>query len=306
MKLFALAALLLCAGSSAQAAGVREIQLAADAKGRVLSAMVWSPCARPPNDLSFANAPPVRGVRDCPVQGAKLPLILVSHGLGGNAFSHHDTAEALADGGFIVAALNHPLPDSWMERPASIKRLLDDMIRASAYRDKIDAGRIGFFGFSRGAYTGLVLAGATAEFPPSIRDEAARLGQDRALPPRLRNPEPRIKAFAIADPLGFFSDQASVEKVTAPIQLWSSEQGGQGVTPKDVAAIAAHLAARADYHPVPNSTHLSFIFPCPADVAKRAGAVCVDPPGFDRAAFHRQFDAAVLAFFRKSLPPPRP
>jgi predicted dienelactone hydrolase len=29
--------------------------------------------------------------------------------------------------------------------------------------------------------------------------------------------------------------------------------------------------------------------------------ICTDPPGFDRAAFHKDFDARVLAFFRKTL-----
>jgi hypothetical protein len=30
--------------------------------------------------------------------------------------------------------------------------------------------------------------------------------------------------------------------------------------------------------------------------------ICVDAPGFDRVAFHKDFDATVLAFFRKHLP----
>lgn len=267
-----------------------------------MTAVIWSPCAQPPKEISFAAAPPMQGVRDCPVEGKKLPLILVSHGLGGNAFSHHDTAEILADNGFIVAALNHPVPDSWTQRPASIRRLLDHMIQASPYRDKIDTNRVGFFGFSRGGYTGLVLAGATAEFPLSIRAEAASLGQDRDMPARLNDPEARIKVFVIADPFSFFPDRASLEKVTTPVQVWSSEQGGQGVTPKAEAAIAADLPVKPDYHPVPNSTHLSFIFPCPPAVAKVAGDVCVDPAGFDRAVFHKEFDAQILAFFRKKLP----
>jgi predicted dienelactone hydrolase len=89
--------------------------------------------------------------------------------------------------------------------------------------------------------------------------------------------------------------------VKAPIQLWSSQLGGQGVTPKDVAAIAANLPTRPEFHPVPNSTHLSFIFPCSRAIAKVAGDVCVDPLGFDRAAFHKQFDEQVVAFFNKHL-----
>ena len=29
--------------------------------------------------------------------------------------------------------------------------------------------------------------------------------------------------------------------------------------------------------------------------------ICADPPGFDRAAFHKQFDAEIVAFFQKTL-----
>jgi len=42
------------------------------------------------------------------VTGAKLPLVVSSHGRGGWFGLHHDTAEALADAGFVVAAINHP------------------------------------------------------------------------------------------------------------------------------------------------------------------------------------------------------
>jgi len=36
-------------------------------------------------------------------------------------------------------------------------------------------------------------------------------------------------------------------------------------------------------------------------MAKSAPDICADDPGFDRAAFHRDFNAQVLAFFRRQL-----
>jgi predicted dienelactone hydrolase len=49
----------------------------------------------------------------------------------------------------------------FIERPNDIKRLIDFMIGASPAASNIDPGRSGFFGFSRGGYTGLVLVGKT-------------------------------------------------------------------------------------------------------------------------------------------------
>jgi predicted dienelactone hydrolase len=33
--------------------------------------------------------------------------------------------------------------------------------------------------------------------------------------------------------------------------------------------------------------------------------ICADPEGFDRAAFHARFNAGMIAFFRRTLPPAR-
>jgi predicted dienelactone hydrolase len=57
---------------------------------------------------------------------------------------------------------------------------------------------------------------------------------------------------------------------------------------------------------VPNSGHVAFLFICLPAVAKAEPELCTDAPAFDRAAFHKQFNADVLAFFRTHLlPEPR-
>jgi predicted dienelactone hydrolase len=84
-----------------------------------------------------------------------------------------------------------------------------------------------------------------------------------------------------------------------PVQLWASERGGP---PDRVAAVEKSLPAQHEYHVVPNSGHLAFMI-CPPALAKKRPELCTDPPGFDRVAFHKQFDADVLAFFRAQLGP---
>src|SRR5215510_2632066 len=39
--------------------------------------------------------------------GDRLPLVLISHGVGGSLASHYDTVLALAQAGFVVAAVTH-------------------------------------------------------------------------------------------------------------------------------------------------------------------------------------------------------
>jgi len=52
---------------------------------------------------------------------------------------------------------------------------------------------------------------------------------------------------------------------------------------------------------VPNAQHFSFLPLCPDDMARRARELCIDPPEFDREAFHKAFNIQVLEFFRKAL-----
>ena len=54
-------------------------------------------------------------------------------------------------------------------------------------------------------------------------------------------------------------------------------------------------------HRVPSADHFAFIAPCSTALAERVPEICQVPPEFDRSAFHRDFNAAVVAFFRKQL-----
>ncbi|MEM5403735.1 dienelactone hydrolase [Paraburkholderia unamae] len=301
----------------AHAAGFKRLDIPADANGPALNAMVWTPCAEPAENVPFGPYI-LHGRRDCPTVGDKLPLIVISHGHTGSFLGHHDLAEVLADAGFVVAAINHP-GDSFadpgrsgdlsvfVERPTDIKRLIDYMLGAAPDAVKIDPQRIGFFGFSRGGYTGLVLAGGAPDFKhadvpcpdprPPVCDEIAR-GE---LPTQPLPVDARIRAFVLADPLNEFPAASDLKNVTAPMQVWASQYGGDGVLPHNAPALANTLPRKPDYHYVPNSAHFAFLAPCPAGMKKSVPEICVDERGFDRVAFHKQFDASVLAFFEANL-----
>ena len=301
--------------TSALAAGIQALKVPADGPLPALAGAVWYPCAIAPTAMKLGPFP-VSAVKDCPVAGMKLPLIVISHGRTGSFLGHRDTAQALADAGFVVAAISHPgdnAQDSsrsndlsaFVERPADIKRVVDYLLGASSLSSVIDPDRIGLFGFSRGGYTGLVVVGAEPRFGAAI---GLCAGQTSTICEEVRQGrfEPlvhdgRIKAAVIADPLSTFFTKTSFDDVRIPIQLWRSERGGDGVTPDSVAAVAGELPVTPDFRTVPNAQHFSFLPPCPDHMALRAPELCTDPSDFDREAFHKEFNAQVLDFFRQAL-----
>lgn len=311
---FFLAATFCLTAIFARAAGFRLLEIPADHDGPALKGAIWYPCTQPLNDVRVG--PFIISVaKDCPIMGSKHPLVVISHGWGGSYVGHHDIAETLADAGFIVAAINHgdnatsPRRNGdlsvLIERPTDVRRVIDFMLDAWFDAPEVDAQHIGFFGFSRGGYTGLVAAGANPVFVDTEKlcnnsdDPACKQahgGEQLTLAH-----DPRIKAAVIADPLSDVFTDESLRNVKVPVQLWRSEQGGDGVTPESIAAIARDLRTAVEFHTVPNSQHFAFLPPCPTEVAKQANEICSDPPGFDRVAFHKEFNAKVLAFLRKNL-----
>ncbi|SHJ28155.1 Predicted dienelactone hydrolase [Bradyrhizobium lablabi] len=319
-KYFAYALLLCCLASPAEAAG---IQLLDSDPG--LAGAIWYPCAGEPKDVPLGKlaVPPddiwLTGAKDCPVTGAKLPLVIFSHGRGGWFVANHDTAEALADAGFVVAAINHPGDNGndssqrdkmsvWASRPADMVRLLDFMLHDWKDKVVIDPARIGFFGFSLGGYTGLVLVGAHADFrrfalicketDKTENCERARSGDVPPSPPH----DPRIRAAVLADAaMNFAFTPEALSGIQVPLQIWRSELGGNGVDARFTALTASQLPGQPEIHTIP-AGHYAFLAPCSPLLATRIPRICTDvPAGFDRAAFHHDFDASVVRFFREHL-----
>lgn len=309
--------LLCCLTLPAEGAGLQLLE----APG--LAGAIWYPCTAEPQSVplgrlavGFMNT--LRGTRNCTVTGARLPLIVFSHGRGGWFGGHADTAEALADAGFVVAAINHPGDNGndrsqsealsiWASRPADMVRLLDFMLKDWKDRAAIDPTRVGLFGYSKGGYTGLVLAGANTDFERAklyCTDNSQFCERLRSgdVPQNLAH-DNRIKAAVVADaaPTVAFT-KSTLAPIHIPLQVWRSELGARdrGVDAEGLTRVADSLPGHPEIHVVP-AGHFAFLPPCSPQFAANLPRFCTDPAGFDRAAFHREFNGSVVHFFREHL-----
>jgi predicted dienelactone hydrolase len=267
-----------------------------------------------------------------PVKGDALPLIVISHGTGGSAAGHYDTALALADAGFVVVAMSHTGDNyrdraysfsvrNFTDRPRHVSRVIDFMLNDWVGHDHIDPGRIGIFGHSAGAATALIAIGGNPDFYLAMlfcRDHPDDWGcvQARAKNDRTegnsagtRSPDwphdPRIKAASIAAPaLGPTFTKVGLETVSAPVQLWRAEDDRITPNPWYGDIVRDALPKPPEDHLVPLAGHFDFLAPCSEALAKVASAICESAPGFDRAAFHQDMNKAVIAFFKAQLASP--
>jgi predicted dienelactone hydrolase len=315
-RTFWAAAIALCGlASQAYSAGIQLLDSSPNLAGAIWYPCVGEPKVFPLGDLAVGPETTLTGVKDCPATGAKLPLVVFSHGRGGWFGANRDTAEALADAGFVVAAINHPGDNGndlsrrddlseFGSRPVDMVALLDFMLHDWKDKAAIDPARIGFFGFSKGGYTGLVLIGVTpdfarlAQFCKAKEGVCEQLHNGEAAP----NPphDPRIQAAVIADVPSETFTQDNLAAIKIPLQYWRSGLGGGGVGPPGTVRVAESLPGKPDIHVVP-AGHFAFLAPCSPELATAIPRICTDPPGFDRAAFHRDFNASVIGFFRAHL-----
>ncbi len=251
------------------------------------------------------------------------PLVVISHGNGGSFGSHIDTALALARAGYVAAALTHT-GDNYRDqsravnmanRPRQLKLLTDYMLTGWPQHAAIDPARIGAFGFSSGGFTVLVDAGGEPDLAkvrqhcadhPAYYDCAlvARFpgALDRLVATQVWTHDARLKAVVVAAPaLGFTFGRPGLAGVTLPLQLWRAEFDRVLPQPDYAEAVDQDLPVAPDYRLVANADHFDFLAPCSDALRKAAPAICVSRPGFDREAFHADFDKAVVAFFDANL-----
>jgi len=310
------------AATGVHAAGFQH-GFAADPNGKPLEIGIWYPSRATPRSMSIG--PTTMSVAfNSPVEGRALPLVVMSHGTGGSFLEHYDTAIALADAGYVVAAVTHA-GDNYadqsrsvfiMDRPKQMSRVIDHMLSNWAGSATLDSARIGMFGFSAGGFTTLASIGGLADFSkvaPMCREHPedfacqmiAKVTQAGITPPDASPAhDQRIKAAVVAAPaLGFTFSPDGLKNVKIPVQLWRAEDDVVLPYPRYAEAVRLALPEVPDYHVVHKAGHFDFLAPCSVALANIAPVICISAPGFDRVAFHQTFNTSVIDFFGKNLKP---
>jgi predicted dienelactone hydrolase len=294
-----------------------------DPAGPPVEVSVWYPTDAAPRaqPLGLFTA---EVATDSRVTSGRHPLVVISHGNGGDDMSHIDTALALARAGYIAAALTHtgdnPHDHSRAidvaNRPRQLKLLVDYMLSDWGQHTAVDPARIGAFGFSAGGFTVLTAAGGEADLAKVLPycqlhpayyscqlvarfpDATARIAAAHPV----WTHDTRIRAVVAAAPaLGFAFGKSGLVAVTQPIQLWRAAEDHILPQPDSAEAVDHDLPIPPDYRVVANADHYDFLAPCSDALAKVAAYICVSRPGFDRTAFHADFNRAVVAFFDATL-----
>lgn len=253
------------------------------------------------------------------------PLVVISHGSGGTAIGHIGTALVLARHGHIVATPVHAgnafgdnvladLPAMWRGRPRQLSAALNAVLGDPVLGPRIDRGRIAAVGFSAGATTVLMAAGAVADLRllaqrcSEQRDEvyctAARLGYMPMRPPDPvigPAPDARIRAVVAMAPVSALFPDGGLDRVTVPVRLYGARLDEE--LRSDHLDRVHALLPTAEVVWMKGAGHFAFMTPIPPDMRARAGAVAEDPPGFDRAAFQDRLNAEILAFLERTLAP---
>jgi predicted dienelactone hydrolase len=308
-------------GASAAAVGFEQIEVPNGAEPPLHGA-VWYPTkavgqqASPSTEVALDRAP---------IDGNALPLVVLSHGGGGSFKAHHDTALALAEAGFVVAAISHAgdtyddqsqVLKPW-RRPVQLHKLVSYMLDGWPQHDHVDKSRVGAFGFSNGAFTVLVAAGGVPDLgklAPFCQAHAehdlcralAQAGVDPHLGKRVPADawvsDSRIKSIAIAAvAFGFAFDHSGLVQVRMPVQLWHAQNDLHQPEPWYDEPVRDSLPRPPDYRIVQGAGHYDFLPPCPPSLAAKAPTICDDPSGFDRAAFHQSLNSELVRFFRTTL-----
>ena len=337
--------LLLCLTAPAVAAenpvGFKTVTLPDAQNNRPLELVVWYPATTTAKATLIADSAVFIGalaVPDAPPAAGEHPLVVLSHGYGGNWGKQVWLASALAHQGYIVAAVNHPgtttkdrnlqtAAQLW-QRPADLSRVIDAVLAQPKPFGAVANGQIAAVGHSLGGWTVLEIAGA--RFDPDLfsRDCSAHPKLGGCMGYQEMNPagtpagkarlaadlsDKRVTAIVSLD-LGLsrgFTD-ASLAALPVPALVIAGGVPSEDMDPQlESADMVKRLPeATTKYVEIADATHFSFMSICkPGGMAlieessPGDGMICRDGEGArPRAVIQQQVVGLISEFLGRKAP----
>lgn len=305
---------------AAQDVGLIELTIAAPHHNQDMQMAVMFPAVGQQQTMFADNAvfygTPV--FKDAEPVPGQYPVVVLSHGWGGNYARMAWLSAGLVSKGAIVVAVNHPSSTTtdldfdtafnhWT-RAQDLSVALDHVLQNPAFAPMIDASRIYATGFSYGGWTALSLAGvhgsrdgffdycnaagAGSQFCAELAEEGVditAIDQDRY---EASYKDSRIIGVAAIDPgLTWGLASKDVQDVTASILLLGLGDGADRLKATDTSTVGSGFEAlvpQAIVQTIAPAIHFTALGLCkPAGeeilIEEQDDPVCTDPVGTDRA-----------------------
>ncbi len=330
-------ALLISAAAFAETPGLMQRALPVPHAPGAIEAAIWYPAAPGGAPITYAKNPVFVGVaarEDAPPLAGKHPLVLLSHGLGGNNRSMAWLAAGLAENGAIVVAVNHPGSttsdfdidrglDHWT-RVADLSAATDAVLADPKFGPLIDATRISAAGFSYGGWTAMSIGGlrgnlaAYAAHCDAVGDRSTHCNDLAKAGVTLASRDaaawdadyrdPRISRVVSIDAGLTWGLTDEVAALVTPTLLIGLGTGADRLFATDTTSSGSGFAPRlqkaapqTEVVEIAPASHFSAIGICTdigPTIIKEEGEypICTDPPGADRATVHDQIIARIATF----------
>ena len=237
------------------------------------------------------NATPAEGV---------FPVVIISHGGGGNPLLYRDLAVHLAKNGFIVSLPEHPgnnRQDNSLEnttenleyRPRHLRLCADAVMAEAKLKDSVLKDKIALIGHSLGGYSALAAAGG---LPWMSMKEKLMVESDA-----------RVHALVLMAPAtAWFVRGGSLRNVSASILLYHAELDTLTTTwQAQLVQDYVHDKTKLKMVCVKGAGHYSFLCPFPAEMKSPNFPPSVDPEGFDRESFHVTMNEEIKDFLKEKF-----
>ncbi|CAM1341919.1 alpha/beta hydrolase family protein [Tenacibaculum amylolyticum] len=342
-KLIALITIITCISCSKKETqhyqiGQQSVTFTDITRNRPLLTEIWYPTLdKTTQNTSKANKKElfktISTIPNASIPNKKFPLLIVSHGTGGNRFSLTWFIEKMVQKGYIVVSLDHygnstfhKLPREfvkWWERAIDVQFVLTNMLNDQKFATKIDTSKIGGVGFSLGGYTNIALAGGYVdrtirenespehrEMPPEFpkTDEVIDFENDSLIVSSYLKykdlvKDDRMKAFFVMAPaIGFgFHSKEQTKTIEAPVFIVAGK--GDTNTPIQQNALNYHkLIPTSELHLLGEDVDHYIFLNEPTEFGKKvAPQITIDKEGVDRKQIHDEVTALAIDFFEQYL-----